>query len=286
MRFLKNFGVGIGIKALLALVQMLVSRRVPKMEGGITLRAIWKHDATKFGLFLGGFAGLYKAVDCSLKTVFDEESRGNAFISGAIAGTSILFLAPESRAPIAIYLFVRAVSVAVHAASHFPWFPKAIKNFQHSDTALMSLAACQILYAYIYDLTSLPVSYQKFLLAAGFKPRSMMELSATVGTARSLGSVVKAAYPQAKYEAFMTKARPALLTKWPNSGDVLALPQGAFCEVMHPGQGCFTHWATFVYQHLYKYSIRFYLPLNVTSTILFQRKRLLSRPLQVCICVC
>lgn len=49
---------------------------------------------------------------------------------------------------------------------------------------------------------------------------------------------------------------------------------------MHPGLSCHGHYADYFLKHMAGFSLRFYLPLNIISTLIFNRKRLLEHPKQ------
>ena len=50
------------------------------------------------------------------------------------------------------------------------------------------------------------------------------------------------------------------------------------CELLHPGLSCNSHYVNYFFTHLTTFSLRFYLPLNVISTLIFNRKRLVEEP--------
>jgi len=52
---------------------------------------------------------------------------------------------------------------------------------------------------------------------------------------------------------------------------LMALPN-PMCEILHPGQSCVGHYCDFYMRHMLGFSLRFYLPLNVVSTLIFNRK--------------
>ena len=50
------------------------------------------------------------------------------------------------------------------------------------------------------------------------------------------------------------------------------------CEMIHPGLSCSSHYFHYFFTHITTFSLRFYLPLNIISTIVFNRRRLLEDP--------
>jgi hypothetical protein len=174
---IRNFGIGVGLKVAVALLQHLISGRAPS-----SLSRVINSQSLRFGLFLGGFAGMYKGLHTLIHSVLPQE-KGHlpSFVSGAVAASSIFFLRPSDRPSIAVYLFVRAMAILAHGASHQAWYPAPLKRFQHGDTALLCLSACQILFAYIYEQDTLPPSYLKFLLMAGGKTKPTIDSVAFTG---------------------------------------------------------------------------------------------------------
>ena len=50
------------------------------------------------------------------------------------------------------------------------------------------------------------------------------------------------------------------------------------CSILHPGHSCQSHWISFVLNHMRTISLKFYLPLNIISTLVFNRAKLISDP--------
>jgi len=265
---LRNFAAGVGVKAAVALVPHLMALKWPKFT------ALWNRSTFRFGLFLGGFAFIYKALNCSISATLKESGRIPSFLAGAVAACSIFALEPRDRTPIAVYLFVRAMVIVGHAASHQPWYPRSLAQFRHTDILLMCLSACQILFAYIFEQDTLPTSYLKFLLQAGRQDQRIISLVARTGRnepqdVAALDSYVmerKIVPPFTSWKSVLDKTARVLDQKEPG------------CSLMHPGQSCMTHYFYFVLKHFFQYSLRFYVPLNLVSAVLFRSKEIRKDP--------
>lgn len=262
---LVNFSLGVGVKVIVALLRSLVARRLPPFRA-------FAADTFRFAMFLGSFAAGYKSIHCLLRKLLHEENKLNAFVAGSIAGWSILWLLPSDRATIAVYLWVRAAQITVTAASHEDWFPQWLKDLKHIDTGLFTLTACQILYCYIMHPDCLPPSYLKFLLMAGRKDPRVIKCLADVG-----GRVPP------DLPSLETYAKSIDL---PWDQVKLCSPEGCspqtypLCDIMHPNLSCVGHYREFVFRHFLEYSLRFYVPLNLVSLLLFQRAKLLQSPIK------
>jgi hypothetical protein len=158
------------------------------------------------------------------------------------------------------------MAILAHAARHKHWYPKRLKEFQHGDTVLMMLSACQVLFGYIFEQDTLPPSYLKFLLGAGRMSKPVIHSVAHVGRGLPF---------REGYATYANKIVPGVMKR------VVTGQKYPVCGVMHPGQSCGGHYCSFVWNHLIKYSLMMYLPLNLTSVVLFRRKQLVQDPLKL-----
>merc|ERR1740117_363918 len=56
------------------------------------------------------------------------------------------------------------------------------------------------------------------------------------------------------------------------------VPQTVLCDIMHPNASCWSHYLQYLAKHFFQYSVRFYVPLNIVSVLLFQRQRFMKNP--------
>ena len=158
--FVRNLLAGVGIKLLIKLLTSLATRRKPNFKR-------FFDDDVRFGVFMGGFAGAYKGINCLLRKLLEEENKLNSFVAGMFAGLSILVLKQESRTPIALYLLVKALAmICQHVASKDQVFPINLR-LSSPGVITVCLSASQILYSYLITPSALPKNYLKFLNAAG-----------------------------------------------------------------------------------------------------------------------
>lgn len=66
-------------------------------------------ECVRFGAFVGGFAGIYRAALGVVRRARGEQAKSNAAIAGSVAGLAILALDPDTRVTLAQYMVVRCV---------------------------------------------------------------------------------------------------------------------------------------------------------------------------------
>jgi hypothetical protein len=250
-------------------LQTTPGQMVRSLRGGV-VRSIWRllrSDAVRFGFFLGGVAGMYKALTCLARNIFEEDSKLTSFTAGAISGVCIFFLRKTDRPAIAVYIWLRAMALVLRNASREYWWPEWMNRFHHWDVVAMVAATCQVLYSYILEQDSLPNGYIKFLMSAGRKDIRIINTLKAIGRKQPL--------PVAPLQAYCEHRK----IQMPPLRALTPVNQAVLCEVMHPNRSCTTHWAIFCLKHVFEYSIRLYLPVNVVGTALFHRRALLADPL-------
>lgn len=90
-----------------------------------------------------------------------------AAVAGGVAGSSILFLEPETRRNVALYIGVRALQCLYNAAKARGWWHMWGSHWSHGDTLLFCVTSAQVMYAYVMRPDTLPSSYNKFIIATG-----------------------------------------------------------------------------------------------------------------------
>jgi hypothetical protein len=222
----------------------------------LNAKALVSHSAVKFGLFLGGFTFTFKAVNCLLRNLLEEENKLNAFVAGGIAGATVMFLPPADRTPIALYVFIRAAKTAFDVASKRAWFPAWMKQ-RDWDVALMCISAAQILYGLVVRPQSLPASYLRFLQVAGRKDRRVVS---------AVGQLARGEHMD-MHELHQYAREKRIYADWSS-----ATQKRPMCDIMHPEHSCMHHWASYVVDHFVHYSLRLYIPLNVFTLLVFSRR--------------
>jgi len=120
--------------------------------------------------FLGSLGGTYVALDEGLmRAVGKQKSRKwRGMVSGTVAGSSIALLGrKDPQYAIAIYVYVRALWLFLRrsrtSGSKVLRTVSAPLELPHADILVMCLSCTQILYAWLMEPRTLPVTYRKFL---------------------------------------------------------------------------------------------------------------------------
>lgn len=274
---LRNFLMGLSVKVLVKLVRSVISGKLPSLFG---YDGLFGPDSVSFALFTGFFTGIYRGMLCSLRNLLREDSMTGTYCAGYMASFAICLLPKADRVPIACYMFVRALRVIGEGLCRHhrnltvakrlsgllgkedPGIKpiQAVSEWANFDTALFSATAGVILGSYLCAPSVLPKSYLAFLQRAGFKdPRVIGALEATLRGK---------SYDMSEVKSFCSEQGHAC--------DALHPP--SMCELIHPDMGCGEHYLRYYLSHMMGFSLRFYLPLNVVSTLVFNRKKLKDNP--------
>jgi hypothetical protein len=101
---------------------------------------VFRVDAVKLGLFVGGFAGVFELLSCGLRryrNILVDSSKDNDLpvdnpldiaIAGTIAGgISINFLPKDTRRTVALYAFARMLQSVFNMGTEKHWWEKIIR---------------------------------------------------------------------------------------------------------------------------------------------------------------
>lgn len=213
-------------------------------------------------LWAGGYVGssvlLLRLVrNCLRRLRRKEKDMLSGAVAGAIAGLPVLMLSPATRASFALFALTRSVEMWVQLALQTGVWPKQLTT-QHFDVVLMCITAMQVLRAYQFCPSSLPLSYQQFLVRFGDLDK-LSPRTATASLSRAqpprLGPL--AAYSPVRAAVFDHEAGRRVdvgpLRDWCQRHRLdpsrLCLEDGSLrsvCGLKHPHEGCPQFWARFL----------------------------------------
>ena len=82
-------------------------------------------EAVRFGLFVGGFAALYRVLRALLQLLLPQRWEAAA-VAGALASSSLTVLPAESRRTFALYAFARALQCGWNLLADAGWVPASV----------------------------------------------------------------------------------------------------------------------------------------------------------------
>jgi len=160
----KSFLLAYGSRSALSIVLNLAKLvRNPK-EAPAILRSCLGMESFRFGLFVGGFSGLYRLVLLLLRRFRGESCPSNAFLAGAAASLTLLFEEEGQRVTVSHYLLVRALQCLYNAAKARGYLDFMGNKLTHGDSLLFVISSAQVMYAYAIRPETIPSSYYKFIL--------------------------------------------------------------------------------------------------------------------------
>lgn len=163
--FARGAAMAYTVKSLLALVFAALSfskQRKKLSVAEILLEAVGR-DTLRFSLFYGTWSGIFRSVNLFLYQRRKVDDQLNAFIAGAVAGLALLIDDVERRRGIAIWIAVRAASVAVKALAR----EEKIPYWKHAESALFGLVNGPIMYAFLLEPDIMDQGYYKWILNMG-----------------------------------------------------------------------------------------------------------------------
>ena len=217
--FFKGFTIAFGIRALIGILGRVVTILRKKPLGLLSFsnilgekHVVFRLEAIRLGMFVGGFAGIYRAITlffyylrCKREKIkfvpslkyreeirMDDRSRVECYVAGAVAaGVSVSFLSHESRRTLALYSMARAFQSLFYSAedrgvwkSILPIIPIPGTSYsinvhsvlqKHLDAILFAVSSAQIMYSYVMRPETLPESYWKFIVKTGPIPAPVLE---------------------------------------------------------------------------------------------------------------
>lgn len=117
--------------------------------------------ATRLALFTGSLVGLYHGSHCLLEYLrkseeVDSPQKGavlglpNSVLAGAVAGASLVYLVPETRRTLSLYLLTRLGQCVYNELKR----RGIIKPVWHGDTLLFGLASAQVMCKLVFGSVS------------------------------------------------------------------------------------------------------------------------------------
>ena len=210
-------------------------------------------------------------------------------VAGMLAGLSLTLAPADMRATLAIFLAVRALEVQGKLAANRGFLP-ALEN---GDALLMSAASAVVMAAYVVLPRTLEPAYIRFLNTHIQTPPVHVHALRRMVSGRTLDlttpvnglNAVRARhFPRGSAGA---KPLPAAFARPAGPGGGYDAAAGAaaiggsidgFAQLLHPGES--TLWYFVKRWFLgFKLSVPVYVPVYLTSTLLFSASRLLTRPL-------
>ncbi|KAL1921708.1 uncharacterized protein VTP21DRAFT_10350 [Calcarisporiella thermophila] len=136
-----------------------------RQRGMKLLRNFFKNpSAFQFGLFLGTFSTLYRALLRALITLRSKNALLPPFIAGTLASSSILLdSSSKRRVNIALYTLTRGLEAVYKAARQRGALPEM--PWWWGSWILFPLSSAFTLYAYLFENDTFPKSYSRFIMA-------------------------------------------------------------------------------------------------------------------------
>ena len=226
---------------------------------------VYREDAVRLGLFVGGFSGVYHAVKVLCEEKGGPWARHSAVLAGAAAGLSVLCQDQTSRRTIALYMLARALQSAYTSRKEKGLWHFWGSDLPHSDLILFAWSCAQVMYAYAIRPETLPPSYWRFIVRSGPIHADVLEAcrNACRGKPQDLAKLAK---------HFEARGLPCPVTE-------AHIPQVG-CDLMHPHTGsCVAHNAT-AFQDTFRKTFPLYLSLHMVPYAVFNLKRALKQPAQ------
>jgi hypothetical protein len=163
--------MGYGLRAVLALIANVILSNKKRSSLSLLLRSIFfsvfSRVPFRFGLFLAGYIGGFKGVQCMMRRVRQQDDGWNSAIAGAVAGSSLYALADNaatlsqdkfsSLVPFALYLMLRALEACWRMVEK-RGYVRSIPNF---SAVLFAIGTGTMFYAYCVEPDSLRPSYRR-----------------------------------------------------------------------------------------------------------------------------
>ena len=145
---------------------------------------IFRVDAVRVALFVGGFTGLYaifvlhsrwhawvvtccciryKAAVAVLKFVRQRHDGVNSLVAGFCASVSLCALDSTRRRTLALYLFARALQCLYNASKARGWWHLWGSHWPHGDSLLFAITSAQVMY--VVAVPNLRMSLQLTMVA-------------------------------------------------------------------------------------------------------------------------
>ncbi|XP_067946961.1 transmembrane protein 135-like isoform X2 [Watersipora subatra] len=154
-KFLRGFGIGYGLNALLQIPKMIGLLRQGKNPIGQLLSSPGNYSC---GLFLATLSSIHQAISCSLRWVRGKtQPNVDGLISGAVAGLSLYFYRSSA---VSLYVFIRLIDLLVKRLSTKGWLPTVENGYVY----LYTLTTALLFHAAIWSPHNIRPPYWKFML--------------------------------------------------------------------------------------------------------------------------
>ena len=158
---IKGFGMAFVGKTLVSIVFALLGKRKNFIE---ILKQAVGLDTLRFSTFFALYCGLLRGLVnqfCIYRRGVND--RWNAIFAGALAGLALLIDDVERRRIIAVYIFVRAMSVLVKGLSR----EKILPYNPHAETILFGIVNMPIMHGFLLEPDILDQGYYRWILNMG-----------------------------------------------------------------------------------------------------------------------
>lgn len=156
----KGFGIAFAGKVLVGLIFALMGKR---KNLGDTLRDVFSKDTVRFASFYSAWNGSFRLINALLFKFRGKDDRLNAAMAGFAAGMTLLADDEQRRRSIAIYVFVRAVSVLIKGLSREGTLP----YWEHTESLGFGIINGPIMYGFLLEPEILDPGYYKWILGMG-----------------------------------------------------------------------------------------------------------------------
>ncbi|KAI8619735.1 hypothetical protein BC830DRAFT_1053704, partial [Chytriomyces sp. MP71] len=241
------------------------------------LESLFGQASLRMAGFFGAFAFVWKGTNISPPSSSSHSPRSssliqrrkddqvNGFLSGALAGAlACLVETKQWRTDMSQQLLVRGLQAVFNSLSlngHF--------SFRHGNSLIFAFATAQVMYAYTMRPTTIPDSYNKFIVTTGPIPADIILLvrQQLSGIPLDPDSVMKAVVKHKGSQQCMDVA--AALPAFP---DIVP------CEVLHPAiEGCSIQ-AVWTLSKVLKTILPVYFSLNFVPMVVLKTRELLRNP--------
>lgn len=151
--FFKSFSVGYLLQSIFSCA---LKAKIIIKDPAVITKGFTSGNSIKFGLFLGSFCGIYKAVNCFLRHRNGKDSEWHALVGGLMAGPSML-LAPNTT--ITLYVTWKMIEALYSLGTENNVIPFPNETL----SCLYAASVAVIFYVGVMEPSMLRGSYMKFI---------------------------------------------------------------------------------------------------------------------------
>lgn len=166
----KGFGMGFATKFVLSLVLGLLGRKKKLPD---LIKEALGEDTFRFASFFGLYTGVMRGVNALMCNIRKRNDRWNAVVAGLVASFALLVDDVERRRLVAIYVFVRAMSVLVKGLSREKYLPYN----EHAESILFGVVNMPIMYGFLLEPEILDQGYYRWILNMGAVTHQGLEVT-------------------------------------------------------------------------------------------------------------